>query len=1573
MRNGIRALSVLLLMVLLGTCTNYYHELIPPEDNFILSFEVDGQLGAAIITDNTVLAYVEKGTNLHSLIPRVSVSNKATLLPVTLDYVMAMFPSMDLIKTMMQINTTADITSFLMQKIKENKDFIIPALNIPIDFTGPVTMLVVGGQGDVRQYTIELIIDTGEPRLLNFGFSKYDNEELVIDARGIINEANRTVTVNALYPVEMNYLSYKLIPSFQIQGSLLEIDDISVVSGSTEVQFASAFGNQDKIIRVTRDGEIKDYTLTITFAEDPDTIRSITDFRFTKANNPDIAANAVASIINTDNTGTISVQVFYSGAKPLTLTPRFVSPGVVSVGGITQTSGANSHDFSSPLEYRIVSKNGLYTRIYTVKTEFISVTDGAPRITSFRFSAALNTELVQDAVGEIIDGLILIDVRYSDSFPPISLIPEFSAEGLVTVYGSVQVSGASPQDFYRQIKYTVINPLNPLFARDYWIQCRMIKDTSSDAAITLFGFYPEDNAGLADEVIGKIDQINGKITVYAPVGSGVTKKTMYPRFTAAGLVKVEETTQVSGVSGRMFDAPVTYTAVSANGANSRSYVLTVRELQSTIYVNCNAFGYGDGTSWENSFRTIRAACEAAALFPEDTPKEIWIAKGTYKPGATEDGFPLTANTSYIGGFAGGETAKSQRNVTANEVIISGDFGGGLYTKRLFSSAGTLNGNLSFDALKFTSASGSASGGGIYAVLSSQGVLSVTNCSFDNVRVSDSGGAVYVRGGGVIISNVAFNTCNNAVYVQGTTANINEVKFSMCTGSDAVQLNCLGETGITKVTIEDSSAINLSGNGGKTLETVSIKRGGGVSIQNSFGNLRINNSDLTDISGNGVWFNNFNGNMEINSINLHNVTGYGIYGGNSSPNRIQLSGITANAIGVSQAVSLSLTQGAIILGNSNITNKGVYLKTGMSSLIDVSNINITDVTSGNAITIGSGNNVTIDNVNINDIAGNAINVNGVNNTVIGNVKIKNVSNNDTIVVSSGNNATISNVDINGVTTGDGLYMNLSGNIEISRLSLNNIGGYGIYCSGSPNKVQLSCITGNDIGYNPVYLSLLKGAIILESSNFTNNSRGIYLVTSTSNSVDIINTNITNVKSGDALNVNGGNNAAISNVDINGVTTGDGLYMNLSGNAEISRLSLNNIGGYGIRCFGSSNKVQFSNITGNNISRHAVYLSLARGAIIIEDSNLTNNGGIYLFTNVSSSVNVRNTNITNITTDAEDYYKNAALYINNVNNITIDRVNIDSVNNIGIAAGDYTDVDNSILIANSVIKNCKNMGIDIISVKEAEISNTTIENIEARNYGGIKNSGGRSLKISGCSIKNAIGSVEGAGICSPNGILNINDTTMELCISEDYGAIYNYDSTRTSTITNSRFINCTARGRNKILDFQYFNVIRNCEFIHDVNLPDVGVSTYDTGKSLFGYGGGNFEDCTFTNLKGNMPSGQNYLFSPWQTYPSGGIMRNEGSNLILKNCTFNLAPGSAGIMALYGGVLLMDNVTINDNGGQKPLIWLYNSPNGSSTPGTFQFKPNNTYNGNLLNTQAAITTLVTHGVITLTNGATPVLVP
>jgi len=802
MKNKLIGLTILVSLAL-GGCSNFFHDLIPSDGNRILTFEVAGQLEAAVISDYTITVTVDGDTDITNVLPKITISAQASIIPVTLKYIEAAFPGGDIAKRAVQLYSAQDLNTYIWNVIENNPDFNIPAINIPIDFTSPVNFMLISGRGSMRQYTVRVVQDTGEPKLIGLRFSKYDNPDLMNDALCHIDENAKTVYAYAKYPAEMGYTSFPLIPSFEIIGDKLEINGAEIKSGADAINFnAPGALPQTRTITVHRNGLTQDYSLVVYFEEDKDTIRSITDFRFTKDKNPNISVTAVGSIVNNDNFGTITVQVYYSGIKPDYLTASFVTPGTITVNGVPQTTGVTVNDFSSEKEYRVTSRNGLYMRTYTVKVEFINVSAASPTITSFRFSQRLNEDLVQDCVGVIGSDLIMLDVSYGSNTVPYNLVPEFSAGGIVTVSGSVQVSGASRQNYSRQVKYTVTNPENPILTRDYWVQTRFVQDYSSSANITTFGFYPEENpeSGIISPVMGKINQDTGRIYILAPFGSGLSNKLMIPRFTAAGQVSVNSVVQESGVSGIVFSNTITYTVVSANGRNTRVYKVMLKELRLPILVDCNAKGMNDGTSWEDAFISLQAACEAASFFPDEMEKEIWIAKGTYRPGTTtNDYFQVTPNTSYIGGFAGNETSKEQADPELNKTIISGDveviaatkhyirraaFTTGNYNDDSYTTITDMTGNVSFENLEFRDFMNSIHD--LYETIffyhpifvrwgSLPGNLKVLNCSFFDVNTH----CINQRYGNINISNIYAQrifSVIHSLYESGYQSTINNIKI-----------------------------------------------------------------------------------------------------------------------------------------------------------------------------------------------------------------------------------------------------------------------------------------------------------------------------------------------------------------------------------------------------------------------------------------------------------------------------------------------------------------------------------------------------------------------------------------------------------------------------------------------------------------------------------------------------------------------------------------------------------------------------------------------------------------------------
>ncbi|OON92301.1 MAG: hypothetical protein ATN34_00765 [Epulopiscium sp. Nele67-Bin002] len=96
-----------------------------------------------------------------------------------------------------------------------------------------------------------------------------------------------------------------------------------------------------------------------------------------------------------------------------------------------------------------------------------------------------------------------------------------------------------------------------------------------------------------------------------------------------------------------------------------------------IYVDVTAIESGDGSSWDNAYTDLQTAIDYAnaSYTANDTPVEIWVSEGTYYTGEDRtDSFILREGVHLYGGFNGDETDISQRDLTTNITILSGEIG-----------------------------------------------------------------------------------------------------------------------------------------------------------------------------------------------------------------------------------------------------------------------------------------------------------------------------------------------------------------------------------------------------------------------------------------------------------------------------------------------------------------------------------------------------------------------------------------------------------------------------------------------------------------------------------------------------------------------------------------------------------------------------------------------------------------------------------------------------------------------------------------------------------------------------------
>ncbi|MBN1676593.1 MAG: right-handed parallel beta-helix repeat-containing protein [Kiritimatiellae bacterium] len=228
-----------------------------------------------------------------------------------------------------------------------------------------------------------------------------------------------------------------------------------------------------------------------------------------------------------------------------------------------------------------------------------------------------------------------------------------------------------------------------------------------------------------------------------------------------------------------------------------------------VYVKPDGDDGQDGSSWSNAMRTIQVALDAATA-----PGEVWVQAGTYSECVT-----LKAGVRLYGGFAGTETARDQRNATANTTTLDGQQAGSVVsapagcgvTTRIDGftvrnglaerGAGVLciaaSPSIANNLITANSASSAVSndtfGAGIYCEGGSPSIVNNTimanTASSDGEGASASGGGIYcIESSCKIAENTLYN--NHALSTGGGIASLNsdspKIIGNTLSGNDAEQ-------------------------------------------------------------------------------------------------------------------------------------------------------------------------------------------------------------------------------------------------------------------------------------------------------------------------------------------------------------------------------------------------------------------------------------------------------------------------------------------------------------------------------------------------------------------------------------------------------------------------------------------------------------------------------------------------------------------------------------------------------------------------------------------------------------------
>jgi len=208
-----------------------------------------------------------------------------------------------------------------------------------------------------------------------------------------------------------------------------------------------------------------------------------------------------------------------------------------------------------------------------------------------------------------------------------------------------------------------------------------------------------------------------------------------------------------------------------------------------IYVDANATGSNDGSSWQDAYNFLQDALADADS--SQKPVEIRVAQGVYKPdqganqipGDREATFQLINGVTLKGGYVGfGAPDADHRRVDVYETILSGDLNGDdsqtwpsnrdENTYHVVTGSGT-NTTAALDGFTITGGNATneefpwsdlfVSGGGIYN--DSNGSPTLTNCTFSKNRADFSGGGMYNKGSSPTLIKCAF-VANEALVAGG---------------------------------------------------------------------------------------------------------------------------------------------------------------------------------------------------------------------------------------------------------------------------------------------------------------------------------------------------------------------------------------------------------------------------------------------------------------------------------------------------------------------------------------------------------------------------------------------------------------------------------------------------------------------------------------------------------------------------------------------------------------------------------------------------------------------------------------
>ncbi|WP_158549973.1 choice-of-anchor Q domain-containing protein [Runella aurantiaca] len=237
------------------------------------------------------------------------------------------------------------------------------------------------------------------------------------------------------------------------------------------------------------------------------------------------------------------------------------------------------------------------------------------------------------------------------------------------------------------------------------------------------------------------------------------------------------------------------------------------------YVNASVVGgTSDGLSWPNAYNNLHAALTAA-----QNGDQIWVAQGIYYPDeggsfANDDraaSFTMKNGVAIYGGFSGNgtETMLSERNLTANTTILSGEIqqdndasNNSLQVIRNYSNS--LTSTAVLDGFTITGGNAPTSWGG--GMLNFESSPSLSNITFSG-NSAQYGGGMFNHNSTPSLSNVTFSG-NSAEFGGGMFSEASTARASLSNVTFSGNSATINGGGMFNVTSSPSlSNVTFSGN------------------------------------------------------------------------------------------------------------------------------------------------------------------------------------------------------------------------------------------------------------------------------------------------------------------------------------------------------------------------------------------------------------------------------------------------------------------------------------------------------------------------------------------------------------------------------------------------------------------------------------------------------------------------------------------------------------------------------------------------------------------------------------------